>query len=444
MSNDSQWTEIIKKALEDCESKPMRFSDKGETGGNDDRLGLKKLIAEITSSHKKGRLYVWRYDRIFRETQKALEFLKLCHEHNVEIVSISEPLPEGSSSLALKTMFVQLLFINASMQRDTIIENTRNGLAYKRSNREYISSIVPFGYRLIEGEIIQVEQEANAVKRLFDLYESGEYGYKKLADKLTEEGHYFNNRPFKVHNIWSILDNSVYYGMVKGGTFGEYRGNFEPIISESQFKQAQVIRKSRCVKKVNNREYLLRKKIVCPYCGRKLSPMWQWNHSKTKRLHYYYCANRECQGIYIPATKIEKQVLIALKNFIRKDTIYQGIITEIDAQMKQLMKKEKRIDQKRSNSRIEIIQQFEEGKITLDEMKRLLNSFEDKQSSQTLTISQYQIQLDRLLELQEHSVQRLILNHVNTVSVQKDKRINGIYLQGISETFISGKRRGCN
>nr|WP_277989396.1 zinc ribbon domain-containing protein [Enterococcus hulanensis] len=189
---------------------------------------------------------------------------------------------------------------------------------------------------------------------------------------------------------------------------------------------------------------MLRKKIVCPYCGRKLSPMWQWNHSKTKRLHYYYCANRECQGIYIPATKIEKQVLIALKNFIRKDTIYQGIITEIDAQMKQLMKKEKRIDQKRSNSRIEIIQQFEEGKITLDEMKRLLNSFEDKQSSQTLTISQYQIQLDRLLELQEHSVQRLILNHVNTVSVQKDKRINGIYLQGISETFISGKRRGCN
>lgn len=441
VSNDAQWKKIIKKALADCESEPMRFSDKGETGGNDDRLGLKNLITEITSSHKKGRLYVWRYDRIFRETQKALEFLKLCHEHNVEITSISEPLPKGSSSLALKTMFVQLLFINASMQRDTIIENIRNGLAYKRSNSEYISSIVPFGYRLIEGEIIQVEQEANAVKRLFDLYESGEYGYKKLAAKLTEEGHYFNNHPFKAHNIWSILDNSVYYGMVKGGTFGEYYGNFAPIISESQFKKAQAIRKSRSRKRVNHREYPLRKKIVCPFCGRKLSPMWQWNYSKTKRLHYYHCANRECQGIYIPAIKIEKQVLETLKSFVKKDNIYKGILTEIDAQMKRLMKKEKQIDRNRSNNKLEIIKQFEEGEISLDEMKHMLSGFENSQSCPTFTVDQYKSQVDQLLELREQSVQQLLLNHVGTISIQKDKKINGIYLQEISGNIL---RRGCN
>lgn len=429
VSNDAQWTEIIEKALEDYGSKPMRFSDKGETGGNNDRLGLKKLIAEITSSHKKGRLYVWRYDRIFRETQKALEFLKLCHEHNVEIVSISEPLPEGSSSLALKTMFVQLLFINASMQRDTIIENIRSGLAYKRSNNEYISSIVPFGYQLTEGEIIQVEQEANAVKRLFDLYESGEYGYKKLAAKLTEEGHYFNDRPFKVHNVWSILYNSIYYGMVKGGTFGEYFGNFVPIISESQFKKAQAIRESRNTKKVNHREYPLRKKIVCPYCGRKLSPMWQWNYSRTKRLHYYHCANQECQGIYIPAIIIEKQVLETLRSFVKKDNIYKGILTEIDVQMKQLMKKEKQIDRNRSNNKLEIIKQFEEGEISLDEMKHMLSGFENSHSCQTLTVDQYKSQVDQLLELREQSVQQLLLNHVDTISIQKDKKINGIYLQ---------------
>lgn len=439
VSNDAQWEIIRSRSLEDTKCVPQRFSDRGKSGGNDDRPALMKLIIEIRSSYIKRKLYVWRYDRIFRETQKALEFVKLCHEHNVEIISISEPLPEGSSSLALKTMFVQLLFINASMQRETIIENISNGLSYKRSNGDYISSSVPFGYRLIEGKIIKNEQEAKAVKRLFELYTSGDYGYKRLTDKLTEDGYLFNDHPFKVHNIWNILDKSIYYGIVKGGTFGEYKGNFEPIISESEFKKAQAIRKSRSVKKVNNRQYPLRKKIICPYCGRRLSPMQQWNHSKTKRLHYYHCANRVCEGIYVSATKIERKVLTILKSFVRGDVIYQGIITEIDSQMKHLVKKNKQKEQKNAQSRREIVKQFEDGGITLDEMRCLLGEFKESESQQVMPIGNYQSQLDRLLELRKQSIQQLLLDHVELVTVQKDKKIDEVYLQGLSENIYIKK-----
>lgn len=439
VSNDAQWEIIRKRSLEDTESIPQRFSDRGKSGGNDDRPALKELIIEIRSSYIKRKLYVWRYDRIFRETQKSLEFVKLCHDHNVEIISISEPLPEGTSSLALKTMFVQLLFINASMQRDTIIENIRSGLAYKRNNGDYISSAVPFGYRLIDGKIIQNEQEANAVKRLFELYASGDYGYKKLANKLAEEGHLFNDHPFKVHNIWNILDKPIYYGIVKGGTFGEYRGNFEPIISESEFNKAQAIRESRRVTKVNRREYSLRKKIICPYCGRRLSPIQRWNHSKTKRLHYYHCANQECPGIYVSATKIERKVLTILKHFVREEVIYQGIITEIDSQMKHLIKMEKQKDHKNAQSRREIVKQFEDGRITLNEMKDLLSGLKESKSQQVMSVGNYRTQLDILLELRKHSIQQLLLDHVEVVTVQKDKKIDGVFLQGLSENICTGK-----
>ena len=416
VSNDAQWEIIRSRSLEDTECIPQRFSDRGKSGGNDDRPALKKLIIEIRSSYIKRKLYVWRYDRIFRETQKALEFVELCHKHNVEIISISEPLPEGSSSLALKTMFVQLLFINASMQRETIIENIRNGLAYKRSNGDYISSTIPFGYRLIEGKIIQNEQEAKAVKRLFELYASGDYGYKRLADKLTEEGYLFNDHPFKVHNIWNILDKSIYYGIVKGGTFGEYKGNFEPIISESEFKKAQAIRESRNVTKVNRKEYHLRKKIICPYCGRRLSPTQRWNYTKT-----------------------ENMLLEILKRFVKEDVIYQGIITEIDSQMKQLIKKEKQKDQKNAQSRREIVEQFEDGRITLNEMKDLLSGLEQSESQQVIPVGNYRTQVDRLLELRKHSIQQLLLDHVEVVTVQKDKNIDGVFLQGLSENICTGK-----
>lgn len=312
-------------------------------------------------------------------------------------------------------------------------------MRYKRSNGDYISSTVPFGYRLTEGKIIQNEQEAKAVKRLFELYASGDYGYKRLADKLTEERYFFNGHPFKVHNIWNILDKSIYYGIVNGGTFGEYKGNFEPIISESEFKKAQAIRESRNVTKVNRREYPLRKKIICPYCGRRLSPTQRWNYSKTNRLHYYHCTKRECPGIYVSATKTEDMLLKILKHFVNEDVIYQGIITEIDSQMKQLIKKEKQKDQKNAQSRREIVEQFEDGRITLNEMKDLLSGLEESESQQVILVGNYRTQVDRLLELRKHPIQQLLLDRVEVVTVQKDKKINGGFLQGLAENICIKK-----
>lgn len=439
VSNEAQWEKCKTESCRLHQTEPIRFFDYGKSGGNDQREGLQKLIQAVKSSFDEGKLFIWRYDRLFRKTQKALEFVKVCHAHNIQIISISEPLPAGQSNFALQTMFVQLLFTNAAMQREATIENIRNGMEYRRSKGQYIGSSVPFGYRLVNGKIQQDEQEAKAVKRLFDLYVNDDMGYKRLAETLNHEGYAFRDHPFKVHNIWSILYNSVYCGVVKGGSFGQYNGNFTPIVTTEQFENVKQIRKSRCKPQVDHRKYLLRQKIVCPNCGWKLSPMRQWNYRKTKPLHYYHCANRECQGIYLPADTIESQVIRSLKKFVRKDEVYQGIVTEIDMQLKQLIKQEQLIGEKQNKNRKEVLQQFEDRKISLAEMKNILNRLdrEKKQSAQNTTIQDYQAQLDRILNLTQQSAQQVIIDQVREITVENNKRISGIYLQNVIKNIYS-------
>lgn len=164
--------------------------------------------------------------------------------------SLSEPIPE-STSLATKKMFVQLLFINANLQRDVIIENISNGLRYKRSQGKYISSVVPFGYYLKNGQIYQEPEESIVIKRMFQLYLTEKFGYRALAKQLNDEGLTFRGTIFKEHNIWSILNNTLYKGIVKGGSFGPYQGDFQPIIEGTTFDHVQKIRKSRqTIKKI--------------------------------------------------------------------------------------------------------------------------------------------------------------------------------------------------
>ncbi|HFC9437452.1 TPA: recombinase family protein, partial [Enterococcus hirae] len=159
----------------------------------------------------------------------------LCQQHQVQVYSISEPLPASFSHASTNKLFVQLLFTFAEQQRNVIIENVRAGLAYKKQQRQYLSSAVPYGYRLVNGKIQQEAHEAKVVRHIFQLYLTKKYGYKKLCQRLTQQKLFFRERPFQPYHIYSILKNPLYYGEIKGGSLGKYLGTFEPILSKTIF-----------------------------------------------------------------------------------------------------------------------------------------------------------------------------------------------------------------
>ena len=428
ISNDAQYT----KCQAFCSSKygeiPIRFSDKGFSGGNDHRPSFQRLKRIIEENDDAGVVIVWRFDRIARNVNIALNFLELCTRHNVRLISVAEPLP-SEGGVAAQKIYVQLLFINAELQRANIIENINNGLRYKRSQGEYISSSISFGFRLVDGKVSQDQEEAKMVRYVFELYNTGKYGYKKIVKHLTNQGYTFRGKPLQEYHIYTILKCRLYYGEIKGGSFGSYMGKFEPIIRKDVFDQAERIRASRTSKKKSNRSYLLRQKIICPYCSGRLS----CRHITAENGHknyYYYCSNHQCQGIYISAKLLEEEVLQVLREFVNGNTVYVTLKKALQFSLNESKQKMKQSQLKTGREKTAIISDFEDGVIDLKQLRKQMRMLEKPKGYQQ--ISYDEDQLRKLLQLKDQRLQGVVINQVEKIVVNSKKELTGVWLKEVN------------
>jgi len=73
------------------------------------------------------------------------------------------------------------------------------------------------GYRLVDGKVEIVEEEAKFVRRVFELYCQG-YGFRLMGEKLAKEGYLNSNgNPYNISSLRGILTNPRYKGYFTGG-----------------------------------------------------------------------------------------------------------------------------------------------------------------------------------------------------------------------------------
>ena len=111
---------------------------------------------------------------------------------------------EGEVMLTLLASFAQAESLSCS---DNCKWRIRKGFEEGRA-----STCTMLGYRLINGEITLIEDEAKIAKRIFDLYLAG-YGLQKIANILNEEGLYsiFGNE-WHPTTLRKVLTNEKYCG----------------------------------------------------------------------------------------------------------------------------------------------------------------------------------------------------------------------------------------
>ena len=131
-----------------------------------------------------------------------------------------------------------------------------------------------------------IEPELAVVRKIYDLYLTGRFGYKKICNQLNQAGMTFKGRQFLETDIYRILSNKTYFGILKGGNVGgEYEGSHVKVVTKAEYQKVQTIRSGRHATKKSTRTYWLRRKIVCPKCGKILTPRRVTNN---KRYYYYY------------------------------------------------------------------------------------------------------------------------------------------------------------
>ncbi len=213
---------------------------------------------------------------------------------------------------------------------DNLSENVKRGLRQKLRRGEW-PGWAPVGYlNDMRNHTIIVDPVKHAlVKRMFDLYASGDYGLKELGETMNELNlkSQRNNR-MSASMVYHILQNPFYCGVFRHK--GEmYQGNHEPIITKKLFDQAQEMLKHRGrPHKRKKHEYIFTALMKCGKCDCYITAERQKGHI------YYRCSKKKgvCDEKYVREEKLLEDMKTILQKVSLPDDWTDRMLAKMDGE----------------------------------------------------------------------------------------------------------------
>lgn len=175
-------------------------------------------------------------------------------------------------------------------------------------------SAPPYGLKTVEKHFLINEDEAPAVKIMFEMTAQGK-SYQQIIDRLTLLGYTTRKgEKFSYSTLNSLLRNDKYYGTyvynrvgskrkkkrVLKEHFDEVRNEkaIPPIISKKLFDEVQIIldeRKNICRPKLNTSSYTLTGLVFCKNCGCSMSGITNKGGRNNSIHRNYTCPNHHAR-----------------------------------------------------------------------------------------------------------------------------------------------------
>ena len=303
------------------------YEDAGKSGKSiEGRVSFNQMMEDIKSG-KDGVSYVlvFKLSRFGRNAADVLATLQVMQDFGVNLICVEDGI--DSSKDAGKLM-ISVLSAVAEIERENIRVQTMEGRMQKAREGKWNGGFAPYGYALIDGKLVVNEEEAVAIRTIFDQYVNTDLGANGIAKYLENHGIHKiarqngKNPLFDAALIRRIIQNPVYSGKISygrrrtekvHGTRNEYRqvkkddylsvdGLHEALVSEEVWEQAQVkvAAQAKKYEKVNRdkREkiHLLSEILKCPVCGAGMygnkSIKKRKDGSNYKDFYYYGCKHR--------------------------------------------------------------------------------------------------------------------------------------------------------
>lgn len=146
------------------------YTDDGYSGKDIDRPALQQLLARIEAGGIDAVL-VYRVDRLTRRQRDLWTLLEdNLERNNVGFKSVSEPF---DTTTATGKAFLSMIGTFAQLERDIIIERTRDTLSDKKANGEWTGRI-PYGYRIgKDGKLAKDPKQQRTIERIRRLRRRG-------------------------------------------------------------------------------------------------------------------------------------------------------------------------------------------------------------------------------------------------------------------------------
>jgi site-specific DNA recombinase len=314
-----------------CEFKEYKISgeyeDAGKSGKSvEGRVAFNNMMNDIKAG-KDGVEFVlvFKLSRFGRNAADVLNSLQTMQGFGVNLICVEDGI---DSSKEAGRLMISVLSAVAEIERENIRVQTMEGRMQKAREGKWNGGFAPYGYSLIDGKLEINEEEAEAIRVIFDQYVNTNLGANGIAKYLENHGIHKiarqngRNPLFDAALIRRIVQNLVYCGkIVYGrrrtekvhGTRNDYRqvykdnylqvdGLHEAIISEDIWEQAQVKVEAQAKKyeKINSprgeKIHLLSGLLKCPICGAGMygnkSIKRRKDGTKYNDYFYYGCKHR--------------------------------------------------------------------------------------------------------------------------------------------------------
>ena len=306
------------------------YEDAGKSGKSiEGRASFCRMMEDIKSGKDcVAYVLVFKLSRFGRNAADVLSTLQVMQDFGVNLICVEDGI--DSSKDAGKLM-ISVLSAVAEIERENIRVQTMEGRIQKAREGRWNGGFAPYGYRLVDGVLQINEDEAPAIRTIFEQYVNTDTGANGLSKYLETHGFQKLARQngtsplFSATLIRAILKNPVYCGKIAfgrrklekiHGTRNEYHqvpqenyllvdGLHEGIVSEELWNAAQVklLAQSKRYEPVNRSKteqaHLLSALVKCPICG---AGMYSNKCTKRKKdgtpyksFSYYSCKHRKMQ-----------------------------------------------------------------------------------------------------------------------------------------------------
>ncbi len=321
-----------------------RYDDGGFSGGNLDRPGLKRLLADIRSGLI-DIVVVYKIDRLSRSLADFAKLVELFDERKVTFVSVTQAF-NTTTSMGRLTLNILLSF--AQFERELAGERVRDKIAASRQRGIWMGGTPPLGYDVVERKLVPNPAEAAIVREMFsrfatvpsmatlvkDLRARGVTSKTWITTKGTEHKGKLIDKPA----IYKIFNNPVYIGIAayKGQ---HYPGEHEAIIDREVWDAVHAVLhtgnrqdKARSAPRGGKAPSLL-KGLLFSTEGRAFTPGWTSKGTK----YYGYYINTDairlgkdaCEVRRIPAGEIETVVVEQMRRLLRTPEVLSRAVREV-------------------------------------------------------------------------------------------------------------------
>ncbi len=213
------------------------YDDGGYSGGNMERPGLRRLMADIEA----GRIdivVVYKIDRLTRSLTDFAKLVDVFDRNGVSFVSVTQ---QFNTTTSMGRLTLNILLSFAQFEREVTGERIRDKIAASKAKGMWMGGTPPLGYDVVERKLLVNGPEADLVRYIFRRYtEHGSAAelVRELAIEgrttkawQTQSGHFREGRPIDQQYLFKMLRNRIYLGEIQHKD-SSFPGQHEAIIDQ--------------------------------------------------------------------------------------------------------------------------------------------------------------------------------------------------------------------